>query len=692
MFFVNWLGYIMSFCYNILNNYGLAIILFTILSKIVLLPLSIMIQKESIKMVKMQPKINRIKINYFGDNNAIAEETSNLYKEEKYNALASLFPLIIQIVLLLGLVSVINHPLTHLTKINETKINEATKIVLKNHENLNKEASDLEIEVVKDIQKDKTEKYDEVLTGKEIKEIKDLKLSFLGFNLSWVAAVEKGLALLVPLIAGLSALVLCIGQNKINVLQAEQSKANKYGMLILSVGLSLYLGMFVAAGVALYWTISNLLAVVQQIILNIFINPKKYVDYEELEKTRKELNELNNLNKDKGKRTFEQIKKEKEDYKKFFKIVNKKLVFYSESNGFYKYYKGIIEYILNNTNITIHYITSDFNDNIFNLEKEYDHLKAYYIEEKKLITLMMKMDADVVVMTMPDINTYHIKRSYVRKDIHYIYLPHGQGSTNLTLRFKATFNYDSVLVTGKAQKDEELEFNKKYHLNRKIVEWGYPLLDDMIETYNKSQKENKKDEKKKKTVLIAPSWQKDNIVDLCLEEVLDSIKGKDYNVIVRPHPQHVRHKKEYFEQMKKQYENDKNIEIQTDFSKTNTVFDADLLITDWSDIGFEYAFTTKRPVLYIDTPMKIMNPNYKDMDIVPLNIWVREKIGKVVKVEDVKNIDKDIEDMLKSKEKYKKQINEVLNEYVYNLGTSAEVGAKYIIDVVKEKIKERNNK
>ena len=144
--------------------------------------------------------------------------------------------------------------------------------------------------------------------------------------------------------------------------------------------------------------------------------------------------------------------------------------------------------------------------------------------------------------------------------------------------------------------------------------------------------------------------------------------------------------------MKKQYENDKNIEIQTDFSKTNTVFDADLLITDWSDIGFEYAFTTKRPVLYIDTPMKIMNPNYKDMDIVPLNIWVREKIGKVVKVEDVKNIDKDIEDMLKSKEKYKKQINEVLNEYVYNLGTSAEVGAKYIIDVVKEKIKERNNK
>ena len=272
-------------------------------------------------------------------------------------------------------------------------------------------------------------------------------------------------------------------------------------MLIISVCLSLYLGAFVPAGVVLYWIFSNIFAIIQQWLLNIYINPKKYVDSEMLEKTNKELKELENLNK-KNKRTREQIKKENADYKRFFSTVNKHLVFYSESNGFYKYYKGIIESLLDNTNIIIHYITSDYNDNIFNLEKENNQIKAYYIEEKKLITLMMKMDADVVVMTMPDINTYHIKRSYVRKDIHYIYLPHGQGSTNLTLRFKATFNYDTVLVTGKAQKDEELEFNKKYHLNRKIVEWGYPLLDDMIETYNKSNKDNKKDENKKKTVLI----------------------------------------------------------------------------------------------------------------------------------------------------------------------------------------------
>ena len=686
--FVNILGSIMKFCYDLFNNYGIAIILFTIFSKIVLLPISIWVQKNSIKMVKMQPSINRIKINYFGDKDKIADEESKLYKKEKYNAFTSIIPLMVQIILLLGLVEVINHPLTHIVNIDKSNVEKLETVVLKNNKDLNEESSSLELDILKDIKNDKfKDEYTSVLNEKEYQKIKDLNISFLGFDLTWVASVEKGLSYLVPIIAALSALIMCIAQNKMNVLQQTQTKFNKYGMLVISVLLSLYLGMFVAAGVALYWTVSNLLAILQQWLLNVFINPKKYVDYEDLEKTTKELKELNSLNK-KQKRTKEQIKKEKQDYKRFFKIVNKKLVFYSESNGFFKYYEGIINYILKHTNIVIHYITSDYNDNIFKLEKENDRIKAYYIEEKKLITLMMKMDADVVVMTMPDIETYHIKRSYVRRDIHYVYIPHGQGSSNLTLRKEATFHYDTVFVTGKHQKEEELAFNKKYNLKITIFEHGYPLLDSMIETYEK----NKKPENKVKTVLIAPSWQKDNIVDLCLEEILDNIKGEDYKVIVRPHPQHVRHKKEYFEQMKKQYENDKNIEIQTDFSKTNTVFDADLLITDWSDIGFEYAFTTKKPVLYIDTPMKVMNPDYKDLDIVPINIWARDKIGKSLKVDELDKIDKTIKELLNSKEKYNKIITKVVNEYVYNLGTSDEVGANYIIDLIQKKIKERRKK
>ena len=632
MIFVNFLGWIMKLCYDIVGNYGAAIILFTLVSKIILLPISIWVQKNSIKMVKMQPEINQLKIKYFGDKETIAEEESKIYKKYKYNPLASLVPLVAQIVLLLGVVEIVKNPTLYIG-------------------------------------------------------VDTLDYDFLSFDLRWVAAENGGIAIWIPIIAGLSALALCIGQNIMNVLQAEQSKWNKYGMLIFSVGLSVYLGTYVTAGVALYWTASNLMAILQQWLLNIAINPKKHVDYTALEKSRQELKELQNLSKS-HKRTKEQLKKEKEDYKKFFSIANKKLVFYSEGNGFYKYYKSIIEYILKNTNLTIHYITSDFNDNIFELAKTEKHIKPYYIEEKKLITLMMKMDADVVVMTMPDINNYHIKRSYIRKDIEYIYLPHGLDSLNLTMRKGSMDNYDSVLVTGPHQHEECEKTNKHYGIkNRKIIDWGYSLLDDMISDY----KQSKKVPHKEKTIMIAPSWQKDNIIDLCLEEILDSLNGEKYQVIVRPHPQQVRHMKDAFEKMKEKYANT-NIEIQTDFSKTSSIFNADLLITDWSGIGYEYAFTTEKPVISIDTPMKIMNPEYKKIKVKPFNIWAREEIGEVVKVKDVKKINSIVKKILKDQKLYQKKISTLKKNSVYNLGNSAEIGAEYIINCVQTKIKERKKK
>ena len=688
------LGKIMYFCYNIFNNYGIGIILFTLLSKIILLPLTIWVQKNSIKMVKIQPEINKIKTKYFKDKDRIAEEESVLYKKEKYNPLLSIIPLFIQIALLLGLISVINQPLKYIANIDRNLIKDMTEVNVKvNNIKEDEIPSSIEVKILDEIKTGKNidkylelkEKYKDI--DKEIDKIKNVNTKFLGIDLSKIAIETKGIYLLLPFIAGVSALLLSLAQNKMNVLQSAQGNAGKYGTLLLSVGISLFLGFYVVAGVALYWIASNMLTIVQQYILNLIINPKKYVDYEELEKTTKELKELETLDKGTGKLSPEEKKKEKEDYKRFFSITNKHLVFYSESNGFYKYYKSIIEYILKHTKITLHYITSDFNDNIFKMEKEMpNRIKAYYITERKLITLMMKMDADVVVMTMPDLENFHIKRSYVRKDIEYVYIPHGMNSLNMCQRTSSMDHYDTVFACGKHQREEFEKGNIVYNLpNRKIFDWGYSLLDDMREEY----KNSKKKESKTKTVLIAPSWQKDNIVDLCLDELLEKLKGHDYKIIVRPHPQHVRHGKERFEQLKKQYENDKTIEIQTDFSSNNTVFDADLVITDWSGIAFEYAFTTFKPVLFIDTPMKVMNPEYKRIEVEPFNIWVREKIGKIEKPDKLNNVNKTVEYLLNNKDKYKKDIEKVLNDYFYNIGTSGEVGAKYIIECVQKKIKEK---
>ena len=627
------LEWIMNGCYFICKNYGWAIVLFTLLSKVVLIPVSVWVQKNSIKMVKMQPEINFLKAKYFGDKDTIAEEQSKIYKREKYNPMASVIPLIIQIVLLMGLIEVIKNGMAN----------------------------------------------------------PDIDMSFFGIDLSLVPS-NVGVSLLYsPIIAGVSAWLLCVAQNAANVLQVEQSKANKYGTMLLSVGLSLYLGWFVSIGVALYWVASNLFAIAQLYILNWIINPKDYVDYEALEKSKKALDELGNIGKKKRKLFGdEETKKEKADYKKFFSIVNKKIVFYSESSGFYKYYKGLIEYLLNNTNIVIHYITSDIHDQVFELAKTQERLRPYYIGEKRLITMMMKMDADMVVMTMPDIEKYHIKRSYVRKDIEYLYIPHGVDSNNLMLRQGAIDHYDTIFCTGKHQKEEVEKTEIVYDLPRKtIFEWGYTLLDDMRADYAKMLEERGNDSGKGNKILIAPSWQPDNIVDSCLEELLENLKDGDYEIIVRPHPQHVRHKGEFMESLKQKYAENSNIVIQTDFSSNSTVFEADLVITDWSSIAYEYAYTTQKPVLFVNTPMKVMNPEYEKIDVVPINIWMRDEIGCALDLDELDKIDEKVSMLLREKEKYYEKIGAFVEEYMYNLGCSAEVGGKYIIKQLQQKAKER---
>lgn len=627
---VNVLTWVMNGCYFIFHNYGFAIILFTLLSKIILLPVSIWVQKNSIKMVKMQPEINYMKVRFFGDKDLIAEEQTKIFKREKYNPLASIIPMIIQILLLMGVIEAIK------AGIRDTEIS----------------------------------------------------MGFYGIDLSLVPSENGGMLIFSPIIAGISAWILGVCQNAANVLQMEQSKFNKYSVLIFSVALSLYLGWFVPVGVALYWTASNLFAVVQLYLLNIAINPKKYVDYEKLNDSKEKLNELEGIGKSKKKlmgNTF--AKREKSDYKRFFSIVNKHIVFYSEGSGFYKYYRGIIEYLLKNTNIVVHYITSDPEDRVFELEKENNHLKAYYIGEKRLITLMMKMDADIVIMTMPDLENFHIKRSYVRDDIEYIYIPHGMDSLNLTMRTGSMNHYDTVFCVGKHQKEEIEKTEKVYNLPRKkLIEWGYSLLDDMKENYNAVSEKNKDI-----TILIAPSWQQDNIVDTCLEEILDSLKNRPYHIIVRPHPQHVKLKRELIEALKNKYKEEKNIEIQTDFSSNSTVFEADIMLTDWSGIAYEYAYTTEKPVLFINTPMKIMNPEYQKIDTVPLNILLREEIGCSLNLDEINKVPEKIDELLKMQLSYKSCIHSFVEEYVYNLGNSAEIGAQYIISSLQEKIKNRRN-
>lgn len=616
------LGALIKVCYEIFGNYGLAIVVFTALTKIILLPVSMWTQKNSIIMVKLMPELNKLKIKYFGDKDTIAEETQKLYKRERYNPFASTVPMLIQIVLLMGVIG-------------------AVKKLLGDSNSI----------------------------------------------LNLIPAETGGATLLMPLAAGGAALCLTLAQNKIGPLQKEQAKAEQFTTGAISVCISLFLGAFVSLGTGIYWISSNLFSIPLQLLLNVLVNPQKYVDYDALEQSRKELASMADLGNTISK---EDKRREKADYKRFFSVANKHLVFYSEKSGFYKYFQNVIEYLLAHSNVIIHYVTSDPKDQIFELAKQQPRIHPYYIGEKKLITLFMKMDADIVVMTTPDLDHFYLKRSYVRKDIEYIYMFHGMASTNMVVRKGAYDHFDTVFCVGQHQVDELRECEEMYNLPAKtLVPCGYGMLDNLIEAYSAMKSEKHE----MLQVIVAPSWQEGNIIESCIDTVLDALLARRCRVILRPHPEFIKRFPEKMERLINQcakYDK-KLLELQTDFSSNESIYMSDVLITDWSGIAYEFAYTTKHPVLFVDTPIKVLNEDYVKYKNQPTDITFRNQVGKSVTLDDIGRFPEVFEDIVSHKDAYEKKIQAVVQKYVFNIGESGKVGAQYILSALQARQKKRES-
>ncbi|MBQ1232554.1 MAG: membrane protein insertase YidC [Clostridia bacterium] len=674
------LGYVMKWCWQLVGNYGVAIILFTLATKLVLLPLSIWIHKNSIQMVKIQPELNMLKVNHYGDNDTIADKQAELYKKHNYRPLLSLVPLAAQIVLLLGVVQIIYHPLDYLFSIDTDAI-----AAMAAHFGLNTEDSSYQLQLIELIKQN----ADYVFEGVNLDAIRAFQGSFLGFNLSVVPTQAWGIYILMPIIAGLSSLIMCWTQNLSNVLQHEQSKLSQYGLTVVSVGISLYLGLGVPAGIAWYWAASNVFSILQMYALNAAINPKKFVDYEALEKSRAALAEIEALEDKKKDPNYKANRaREKRDYKRFFKIVNKHLVIYSEKSGFYKYFEAIIEQLLAKSNITIHYVTNDPDDAIFALAEKQPRIKPYYIGLKKMIPLMMRCEADIMVMTTPDLDKYYIKRSIMKKDMEYVYVPHDMMSVHMGFREGALDAFDTIFCVGPHAKDEIRATEQVYGLpEKKLVEFGYPLADKLIEAGKQERATHTRRERKE--ILIAPSWQEDNLLDSVIDGLIEALYCDDYHVTVRPHPEYVKRYGARMQAIVDKYAHlvGDGLSFELDFTVNRSVYSADLLITDWSGIALEYCFATRRPAIFVNTKIKCMNPNWEKIGLTPVEITLRDVVGVSVDKDKVGECREIAADLFARADEYEEKISEVLAHHIYNQGRAGEVGANYLLGSLVEKRK-----
>ena len=677
------LGVLMRWCWLLVKDYGLAILLFTLATKVVLLPVSVWIHKNSILMVKIQPSVNFLKAEHYGDMDTIADEQAKLFKREKYHPMLSLIPLAVQIILLMGVVQIIYHPLEYLFSVDSATIGAVAEWL-----GVSTEDSSVQLRIIDAIREGRLTAssviagVDSTVLSDMVSRVADFKLVFLGVDLATVPSDVWGAYLAVPAVAGASSWLLCFTQNRSNVIQHEQGALSKYGLMAVSVGISLYLGCFVPAGIALYWIASNLFSIVQMYALNAVINPKKYVDYDALEKSRAALEEIEKLD-ERNKKDPEYRKnraREKADYKKFFGIVNKKLVIYAEKSGFYKYFEGLIRELTRRSNITIHYVTNDPNDVIFEVAKENPQIKPYYIGIKKMIPLMMRLEADMVVMTTPDLDKFYLKRSIMQKDVEYIYVPHDSMSVHMGFREGALDAFDTVFCAGPHTEREIRETEEVYGLPAKtLVQFGYPLVDKLIEAGAVERASHKSGGRRE--ILIAPSWNEDNLLDSCIDDLIGGLMCEDYHITVRPHPEYV---KRYGARMNAIVERfaDKvgeGLSFELDFSGNKSIYSADLLITDWSGISVEYCFATKRPAIFVNTKMKVLNPNWQKIPSTPVEISLRSIVGVAVEKEELSNISEIAADLFARGGEYEDTIERTLGEFLFNIGTAEKAGADYIL-------------
>lgn len=289
-FLANVFGYFLSFLYNIVNNYGIAIILFTVIIKLLLLPLSIKQQKTTKKSAEMQEKMKVIQFKYKNDPEKMNQEMMDLYKTEKISPFSGCLTAIIQLLLLLSVFYLVRSPITYMVKIPTDSINNYIS-------QLNEEGKEVskvypEIDLIREYNWLKEKNPDD-----ENIEKLNIQMNFLGLDLSKIPQqnMTDYTVYIIPVLYILSSFISIRmttamqqkqtkkkeetvidgktgqeAQESGNEMEAlmQTNKMMSWMMPIMSISIA-----FVAPlGLALYWLVSNVLMILERLILDKFIN------------------------------------------------------------------------------------------------------------------------------------------------------------------------------------------------------------------------------------------------------------------------------------------------------------------------------------------------------------------------------------------------------------------------------------
>jgi len=283
-------GWMLNVIYELIENYGFSIILLTLVIKIIVLPLTLKQQKAMTKMQRMQPKLKEIQEKYKDDKDKTAQETMKLYKEYGVSPMGGCLPLLIQFPILIAFYQVIQKPCQYMLGMGEKALNEAFKMY-----NISSKSSGAQIKLAEAMGDINFDFFKIDLSAVPWDEVK----SFMSGNLTWVVAL---IAMIIPILACVTTYLTSKVSTALNQTKKDESKPDEKPKRVLnpdakkasegtgeSVGktmnmimpvMTFFLTMTFPAALGLYWTASNVLSMVQTVLLNGYYNRKLALEIE----------------------------------------------------------------------------------------------------------------------------------------------------------------------------------------------------------------------------------------------------------------------------------------------------------------------------------------------------------------------------------------------------------------------------
>ncbi|RKX28073.1 MAG: CDP-glycerol--glycerophosphate glycerophosphotransferase [Verrucomicrobia bacterium] len=353
---------------------------------------------------------------------------------------------------------------------------------------------------------------------------------------------------------------------------------------------------------------------------------------------------------------------------------HRRIVFYAETEADWAFL-GPVCRALETSGERVLKITSDAADGVL------DQPDSFFVGFGSARTALFKsIDTEAFVMTLSDLQTFHLKRSV--HPVHYFYIFHSIASTHRVYREHAFDAYDTILCVGPHHQEEIRKTEEAYGLKAKrLVPHGYGRLDTLIDDIS-AQAESADGGSEELNVLVAPSWGECSIVMHCLDRVIRSLLNGPFTVTIRLHPMTRRQDPGLPDRLLAEYGPTARFQFDPHINTTESLLAADIMISEWSGAPLEYAFARLRPVIFIDTPPKIHNPAWEQVDCPLLEVDIREEIGQVVSLDAIETLPTVVSDLIGEVDDWANRIRRVREETVYNLGCSGEVGAGIILETL----------